>query len=221
MKKLATLLLITIIACMVLAACGSTEGINSGTEDILYNDIVYERCHDMNYNLYLYEDHSHYIGDFIEIYAYGQEFPYPVHVLNDEENVLFSPHAVWVKPGYSLPDNFGVELSSLEYVIRSEFDFNIIEDNYTEEATLLITFTETVMLEDIVDAEPSEIAGYVEYDEIRCRYTDHADMGSVYTLVGLDGNYYLNVSLNDGSDEWHKIKEEYVELITSAIPNPQ
>jgi hypothetical protein len=206
---------------MVLAACGSTEGINSGTEDILYNDIVYERCHDMNYNLYLYEDHSHYIGDFIEIYAYGQEFPYPVHVLNDEENVLFSPHATWVRPGYSLPDNFGVELSSLEYVIRSEFDFNIIEDNYTEEATLLITFTETVMLEDIVDAEPSEIAGYVEYDEIRCRYTDHADMGSVYTLASLDGNYYLNVSLNDGSDEWHKIKEEYVELITSAIPNPQ
>jgi hypothetical protein len=206
---------------MVLAACGSTEGINSGTEDILYNDIVYERCHDMNYNLYLYEDHSHYIGDFIEIYAYGQEFPYPVHVLNDEENVLFSPHATWVRPGYSLPDNFGVELSSLEYVIRSEFDFNIIEDNYTEEATLLITFTETVMLEDIVDLEPSEIAGYVEYDEIRCRYTDHADMGSVYTLASLDGNYYLNVSLNDGSDEWHKIKEEYVELITSAIPNPQ
>jgi hypothetical protein len=142
-------------------------------------------------------------------------------VLNDEENVLFSPHATWVRPGYSLPDNFGVELSSLEYVIRSEFDFNIIEDDYTEEATLLITFTETVMLEDIVDAEPSEIAEYVEYDEIRCRYTDHADMGSVYTLASLDGNYYLNVSLNDGSDEWHKIKEEYVELITSAIPNPQ
>jgi hypothetical protein len=46
-------------------------------------------------------------------------------------------------------------------------------------------------------------------------------MGSVYTLASLDGNHYLNVSLNDGSDEWHKIKEEYVELITSAIPNPQ
>ena len=223
MRKIATLLLIAIIACVALSGCVTKE-LNNGTRDILYNGIVYERCDDMNYNLYMYEDHSHYIGDFLELYAYGQEFPYPVHVLNDEENVLFSPHATWIKPGYILPDNFGVALSSIEYVIPSGLDFNIIEDDYTEVVTPLMTFTETVVLEDILEIEATEITEISEcvvYDKIRCRYVGYADMASVYTIISLEGKYYLNVRLNDGADEWHEIKEEYVELLTSAIPNPQ
>ena len=74
------------------------------------------------------------------------------------------------------------------------------------------------MLENIVETEPSEIEGYVEYDEIRFRYTHHADMASMYAICGLDGKYYLNVRQGQfGTDEWHEIKSEYVDLLTSAI----
>ena len=223
MKKTIALLLLATTACTAFVGCNlgmDDSGINSGTKDILYKGIVYERCDDAttNFNICLYEDNAWYIGDFLEIYSYGQEVPWEVYALNTEENVLYSSHAMWVKPGYSIPDNFGVEFSSVEYVVSEGIDFLIMEDNYTEEATLLATFDEVVMLEDIVEVEASEITGYVEYDEIRFKYTNHADMASMYAICGLEGKYYLNVCQGEfGTDEWHEIKAEYVDLLTSAI----
>ena len=220
MKKTLALLLTMIIACMVFTGCDSN--INSGDKNILYNGIVYERCDDKNFNICIYEDHAWYIGDFMETYNYGQELPWPVYVLNSEENVLYSSHATWVKPGYSIPDNFGVAFSSAEYVVSEGIDFRIMEDDYTETATLLINFEGVVMLENIVETEPSVISGYVEYDDIRFRYADHADLASMYAICSLDGKYYLNVRQGEyGTDEWHEIKPEYVELLTSPITKAQ
>lgn len=220
MKKTSALLITTVMACTMFAGC--TPEINNGERDILYNGVVYERCDDTNYNLYLYEDNAQYIGVFLETYAYGQQLPWDVYVLNSDANVLYSAHAEWVRAGYSLPDNFGEELSCVEYVVSEGLDFRVMEDDYTEESTLLKTFEEVVMLENIVELEPSEITGYVEYDEIRVRYTHHADMASKYTIGGLDGKYYLNICQGQyGTDEWHEIKSEYVELLTSKIENEQ
>lgn len=218
MKKTTALLLVMVIVCTALVGCSEPPTINSGKKDILYNDIVYERCDGYNFNLQFYEDNAHYIGDFMESYNFGQQLPWPVNVLNSEENVLYSSSATWVKPGYSLPDNFGVAFSSVEYVVSEGLDFLIMEDNYVEEATLLATFDSVVMLEDIVEAEASEIAECTLYDDIRFRYVDYADMASIYTIGSHDGKYYLNVCQSPyGDTEWHEIKAEYVELLTAPI----
>ena len=213
-RTLSVALILTLI-CATLAGCAPE--LNNDEKNILYNGIVYERCEGENYNVYLYEDNSWYIGDFVEVYAYGQEIPWPVHVLNGDENVLYSSHATWVKPGYAIPDNFGVPLSSLEYLVSEGLDFLIMEDNYWEEATTLKTFDTVVMLEDIVEIEPSEISEYTEHDDIRVRYTGHADMGARYCICEFEGAYYINVCGVNGEDSLHLIKPEYVELITSNI----
>lgn len=216
MKKTITLLLIMIVVGIMFSGCQAE--INSGDRDILYNGVVYERCDDANFNICLYEDNARYIGDFLETYNYGQQLPWEVYVLNGDENVLYSSNAIWVRPGYSIPDNFGVAFSSAEYVISEGIDFLVMEDNYTEEATLLVTFDGVVALEDIVETEPSEITGYTEYDDIRFRYTHHADMAVKYAICSLDGKYYLNICQGqNGTDEWHEIKQEYVGILTSAI----
>ena len=193
--------------------------INSGTDDILYNDIVYERA-DINYNLSISEEHSKYIGDFSQIYAYGQEYLYEVFVLNSEENILYSAHAIWLKPGYSLPSEYGEEFASVEYVVSEGIDFNVIPDDYSEVATLLANFESAVMLEDIIDSEASEITPSDEdiTGRIRFKYKNHADISLIFDICGFDGQYYLNVCHStDGTDNWFKIKSEYSALLTSAI----
>ena len=209
-------MLIAVLAFAMLVGC--QPELNSGERDILYNGIVYERCEGENFNVCIYEDNSWYIGDFLETYAYGQQLPWEVYVLNSEENVLYSPHATWVRPGYSIPGNFGEALACAEYVVSEGIDFLVMEDEYWEQATLLITFEDTVMLEDIVDTEAVEISGYTEYYEIRFKFVHHADMALMYSICSLDGDYYLNVCLGEyGTDAWHKIKSEYVSILTSAI----
>ncbi|MBO5907440.1 MAG: hypothetical protein J6Q85_04765 [Clostridia bacterium] len=219
MKKIIALLLVAVVVCLTFAGCSSTE-LNYETNNILYNDIVYERCVGENYNIQIFEDNASYTGVFIEIYAYGQELPWEVYVLNSEANILYSSHAIWVKPGYAIPDNFGVEFSSVEYVVPNGLDFLIMEDGYTEEVTPLMTFSGSIKLEDIVETAVSEITDYVEYDVIRFGYVDHADIKAEYDICSYEGKYYLNVRQGEyGTDELHEIKAEYVELLTSAIPN--
>jgi hypothetical protein len=216
MKKAVALLLVMVFACMTLAGC--SPEINCNDRDVLYKEIVYQRCDDFNYNISLYEDNARYIGDFLETYSNGNILPWAVYALNGDEDVLYSSHATWVKPGYALPANFGEELSCAEYVVSSGIDYLIMEDNYTETATTLITFEGSVKLEDIVQTAPSELSEYVEYDTIRFRYAHRADMALLYTLCGHDGKYYLNVRQGQyGSNEWHEIKPEYVDVLTSKI----
>lgn len=219
MKKIIALILTVIMACAVLAGCSSKTDKND--EDVLYNGIVYKRCDDESFDLKLYEDNARYIGDFMESYDNGYQIPWSVYVLNGDENVLYSSKAIWLKPGYSLPENFGEEFSSVEYVVSEGIDFLIMEDDYKETATLLKTFETGVKLEDVVETDPSEISGYTEYDRVRFRYKNHANIASLYTICALDGEYYLNVRKADGANEWHKIKPEYVELLTSVISKGQ
>ena len=209
--------MILIIISAMLFGC-SEEPLNSGEKNILYNGIVYERDPELNYNLRLYEDEAWYVGEFSETYGFGQQLPWPVYVLDGKENVLYTSHAKWVKPGYSFPDNFGEEFSSVEYVVSEGIDFRIMEDDYSEVATLLKTFEGGVTLDDIIEPEPSYISGYVEYDEIRFKYKHHPNMAALYVIASLDGKYYLNVCQGVlGTDEWHEIKSEYVDLLTSLI----
>ena len=221
MKKITALFLVAIIVCFMFAGCAAGSGISG--KDILHNGIVYKRVEGGNFNIVLNESNSHYIGDFLETYYdQGYQFPWPVYALNSEENVLYSSHATWVKPGYSLPDNFGEAFSTVEYVITHGIDFSIMEDNYSEEATLLKTFDKVVKLEDIVEREPSVIEGYKEHDNIRFKYANHADISTIYTICELDGKYYLNVCQDGhGATEWHEIKSEYVDLLASCIPSAQ
>lgn len=221
MKKTIALFLMTTVACTAFVGCipeMDNSEMGDVEEKIIYNGVEYEEYDDSNFNLCLYEDNASYIGDYLEGYDNGYVLPWEVYALNKEANVLYSPYTIWVKPGYEIPDNFGVAFSSVEYVVSEGIDFLIMEDNYTEEATLLATFDKVVKLEDIVEAEASEITGYVTYDDIRFKYTDHADMASMYTICGLEGKYYLNISQAPfGTDEWHEIKPEYVDLLTSTI----
>ena len=193
--------------------------INSGTDDILYNDIVYERA-DINYNLSISEEHAKYIGDFSQIYAYGQEVLYEVYVLNGDENLLFTAHATWLKPGYTAPSEYGEDFASVEYVVSEGIDFNVIPDNYKEDATLLANFDGAVRLEDIIESEASDISPAFEdiKGSIRFKYKNHADLALIFDIYGSDGQYYLNVCHStEGTDTWFKIKPEYVDLLTSAM----
>ena len=210
-----------IICCVIYLADGPT--INSGSRDALYNDIDYERSELSNYNISLFENNAKYVGDFMETYDYGQELAWEVYVLNDEANVLYSAHAVWVKPGYSFPGDFGEEFSSVEYVVTDGTNFLGIEDDgYTEKVTPLAIFDKNVKLEDIVEAESDELTGYTEYGYVRFIYKNHADMALYYKLCSIDGQYYLNIrQAGTGADAFFKIRAEYVDLLTSAIVSNQ
>lgn len=216
MKKIVALALVAAFACMLLAGCNVE--INNGSEDILYNDIVYERFDGLSYNLKFSEEHSRYIGDFLETYNYGQQLPWEVYALNDEETVLYSAHAVWLKPGYRLPEEFGEEFSSVEYVVSEGIDFLVMEDAYTEEVTPLADFEGSVKLEDIVESQPSDITEFTEHDTVRFVYKNHADILLYFTLCSADGKYYLNVCHSeDGTTALFEIRPQYVSLLTAAV----
>jgi hypothetical protein len=211
-----------VIALVIIACCvfylNYDTSINSGTDNILYNKIVYERSDFTSYNTEVIEDHSKYIGDFAQLYAYGQEVLYEVRVLNDDANVLYSAHAVWVKPGHVTPGDFGEEFSSVSYVVPNGLDFLVIEDDYSEEVTPLANFDGSIKLEDVVEIEASEVTEYTEHNYIRFVLKNYADLTLGYALCEAEGKYYLNVCKSGtGEDELHEIKAEYVELLTSAI----
>ena len=158
MKKTIALILIAVLLGMFLVGCASE--INSGTEDILYNDIVYERFTLSNYNIAFTEENATYVGDFL-----------------------------------------------------------VIEDDYKEYVTKLATFDKSVKLEDILAAEPSDITEFTEFDSIRFKYKNHADMELFFTLCSSEDRYYLNVKEeNTGESRLYEIKSEYTKLLTSAIP---
>ena len=161
-----------------------------------------------------------------QIYAYGQEWIYDVFQLNDEANVLYTPHATFVKQGYEHPSLFGEDIATAEYVVSEGIDFKGIPDEYTETATLLATFDNSVRLEDIIESEPSDITITEEQvkkcDEIRMKYKNHADLYMVFYIYGADGQYYLDIcdydfENNVANHQWFKINPEYVGLLTSAI----
>ena len=218
MRKIIALILISALACMMLAGCSNE--INDGSRDALYNDVVYERSQFPNYNLAITEDNAKYIGDFIETYDSGYQLPWEVYVLNSEENVLYSAHAVWIKPGYAFPSEFGEDFLSADYVVTEGIDFLVMEDEYKEIVTHLTTFDGSVKLENIIETEASDVSGYTEHDYIRLTYKNHANMSLYLTLCSLDGQYYLNVRQGaDGEDALFKINPEYVDLFTSVITN--
>ena len=72
MKKKVALLLATSLA--MLTGVGCYEEINSGIRDILYNDIVYERCDEYCYNVSFTENNAKYIGVFLETIITGTNF---------------------------------------------------------------------------------------------------------------------------------------------------
>jgi hypothetical protein len=219
MKPIVSAFLI-ILGCVIFLSCHSN--INSGADDILYNDIVYERTEVPNYNLEFTEDNAKYVGDFIETYDYGQELPWPVYALNSDENVLYSAHAVWVKPGYVFPKEFGEEFLSVDYVVTEGLDFLVIEDDYKETVTPLSTFTGSVKLEDIIASEPSDVTEFTEYAFIRLIYKNHANMRLYLKLCSSGGKYYLNVRQGEnGTTALFEIKSEYVDLLTSQITQGQ
>lgn len=210
--------IIVIIACVIYLNYDYPT-INSGTDNILYNDIVYERT-SPKYNLEISDKNAEYIGDFKEILEYGQEVLLPVHVLNSDANILYS-HDIWLKPGYSLPSEYGEEFISVEYVASEGTDFSIIPDESSENVTHLSTFEGSVRLEDIIESEASDVAPAEDniYGGIRFFYKNHADLRLIFAIGSIDGQYYLDVRHStEGTHIWYKIKPEYVDLLTSAIP---
>lgn len=212
--------LLIIAGCVIYLSCDTS--INNGAEDVLYNDIVYERTEFPNYNLEITEDNAKYVGDFMETYNYGQELPWEVYALNSEENVLYSAHAVWIKPGYVFPKEFGEEFSSVDYVVTEGIDFLVMEDDYKEEVTPLTTFTGSVKLEDIIASKPSDVTEFTEHAFIRLIYKNHANMRLYYQLCSAEGKFYLNVRQGtDGATALFEIKPEYVDLLTSEVTKGQ
>jgi hypothetical protein len=161
-----------------------------------------------------------------EIYAYGQEYIYDVYQLNDEAIFLYTPHASFVKSGYSQPSIFGEEFTYVEYVVSEGIDFSGIPDDYKEEATLLANFDTSVKLEDVIETEPTDIKvseeAIEECNEIRFKYKNYSDVFALFYIYGVDGDYYLdicdyNFEDNTANHQWYKIKPEYVDLLTSAM----
>jgi hypothetical protein len=211
-----------IVGCVIYLNYDTTINSEENPDNIEYNEIVYERV-EIDYNLAITEDNSKYIGDYSQLYAYGQEYLYEVRVLNSEENMLYTAHATFLRPGYSLPTPFGEEFTGAEYVVSEGIDFQVIPDDYTEVATPLATFDGSVKLEDIVESESSDITVSEEVidecDEIRFAYKNHVDIFLLLVIYNHEGQYYLNVRNPAGdTHEWFKIKPEYVDLLTSAIP---
>ena len=214
-----------ILGCVLYLAHDTTINSDENPENIEYNGIIYERT-ELDYNLTISEKNAKYIGDYSQLYAYGQEYLYEVRVLNGEENILYTPHATFLKPGYTPPSPYGEEFTSVEYVVSEGNDFNGMPDNYVEEATLLATFEGSVRLEDIIESTSSDITVSKEAieacDEVRFAYKNHADIFLLLTIYNHEGQYYLSVChATEGTPEWFKIKPEYVALLTSAIPNAQ
>lgn len=211
-----------IVGCVIYLNYDTTINCEDDPNNIEYNELVYERV-DIDYNLAITEDNSKYVGDYSQIYAYGQEYLYEVRVLNGEENMLYTAHATFLKPGYSLPTPFGEEFTGAEYVVSEGIDFQVIPDDYTEVATPLVTFQGSVKLEDIVESESSDITVSEdvidECNEIRFAYKNHKDVFLLLVIYNYEGQYYLNVRNPSGDTcEWFKIKPEYVDVLTSAIP---
>ena len=218
MKKTIALCLLIILLCAFCSGCAPV--INNGTEDILYNGIVYERYGYMDYNIEISEEHAFYIGDFVETYKYGQELPWEVYAMNEDADILYTAYMTWLKPGYEVPKYFGEEFSSVEYVIPHGINFAIIPDDYSEEVTPLKDFEGSVKLEDIIKTDITEVTEYTEHNCLRFFYKNHRDLRVLLDICSADGKYYLNVRYGDeGFDELHEIKPEYVELLTSAIPD--
>jgi hypothetical protein len=195
--------------------------LNHGEYNVEYNGVTYERTL-LDYNLDISEENAKYIGDYGEIYAYGQEYTWELRVLNSEANMLYTPHATFLKPGYSMPSPYGEDFVSAEYVVSEGIDFKGMPDDYTEKATLLATFDKSVKLEDIIESEPTEITiseeDLKECNEIRFKYKNHADIFVVLAIYNYEGDYYLDVRhAKDGTHNWFKIKPEYVDLLTSAM----
>ena len=208
-----------IIGCVIYLNIDFT--LNKGEEDVTYNGIVYERV-DLHYNIEHSEENAKKIGSYGQIYAYGQEYIYDLYQLN--ENILYTPHATFFKSGYPQPSLFGEDLASAEYVVSEGINFKGMPDDYTEEATLLATFDKSVKLEDIIESEPSDIIvseeAFKECNEIRFRYKNHDGLYLMLYIYGVDGVFYLDICdyVDDVENhKWHKIKPEYLSLLTSAI----
>ena len=214
-----------ILGCVIYLNYDTTINSDEDPNNIEYNEIVYERV-DIDYNLAITEDNSRYVGDYSQLYAYGQEYLFEVRVLNGEENMLYTAHATFLKPGYSLPTPFGEEFTGAEYVASEGIDFQVIPDDYEEVATPLATFEGSVKLEDILESETSDITVSEEVidecDEIRFAYKNHADVFLLLVIYNHEGEYYLDVRSPAGdAHQWFKIRSEYVDLLTSAIPKKQ
>jgi hypothetical protein len=220
-----------VIALAIIAGCviylnyDNTINSEENYNNIEYNGMIYERV-DIDYNLAITEDNAKYVGDYSQLYAYGQEHLFEVRVLNGEANMLYTAHATFLKPGYSLPTPFGEEFSGAEYVVSEGIDFQVIPDDYTEVATPLATFDGSVKLEDIVESEPVDITVSEEVidecNEIRFAYKNHVDIFLRLVIYNHEGQYYLDVRSPEGdTHEWFKIKPEYVAILTSAITTAQ
>lgn len=214
-----------IIGCVIYLNYDTTINSDDNPNNIEYNEIIYERVL-IDYNLAITEDNSKYIGDYSQLYAYGQEYLYEVRVLNGEANMLYTAHATFLKPGYSLPTPFGEEFTGAEYVVSEGIDFQVIPDDYTEVATPLATFDGSVKLEDIVESEPVDITVSEEVidecNEIRFAYKNHVDIFLRLVIYNHEGQYYLDVRNPAGDTHgWFKIKPEYVSILTSAITTAQ
>ena len=215
--------ILIIIACVIYLNTDLT--LNKGENDITYNGVVYERV-SLHYNISHTEVNSKKIGSYGQVVAYGQEWLYDVYQLNDELNILYTPHATFAKQGYPYPSLFGEDIASAEYVVSEGRDLKGMPDDYTETATLLDTFDNSVRLEDIIESQPSDITiteeEVEECNEIRMRYKNHADLYMIFYIYGADGQYYLDIcdydfENNVANHQWFKIKPEYVGLLTSAI----
>ena len=222
---------VIIIACIIYLNTDFT--LNKGEEDITYNGVVYERVN-AHYNIVISEKNAKYIGIYGQLYAYGQVYNYDVYQVNDEANILYTPHTTFVRSGYSLPSIFGEEYSYVEYVVSEGTDFAGMPDDYTEEATLLATFDKSVKLEDVIETEPSNITvskvDIDNCDEIRFKYKNHSDVFATFYIYGVEGNYYLDICEYDydaedlenaANHQWYKIKPEYVDLLTSAMTDAE
>ena len=224
MRKIPLRVIIPIaIAVAIIIACviylNHDFSINSGEFDVLYNDIVYVRA-EPSYNLKISEENAKYSGgDYAEVYAYGQEVLWEIYVLNEDENLLYSSIYVWAKPGYEVPQDFGEEFSSVNYVVSEGADFLIMPDVYVETVNeRLADFESGITLEDIVFEEATEVESFTYHGSIRFDLTNHKDLSLYYDLCKAGDKYYLNVMQNpDGADALYEIRPEYVELLTSLI----
>lgn len=195
---------------------------NKGEENVTYNGILYERV-DLHYNIEHSEENAKKIGLYGQIYAYGQEYMYDLYQLN--ENILYTPHTTFLKSGYPQPSLFGEDLADAEYVVSEGINFKGMPDDYVEEVTPIATFDKSVKLEDIIEIDPSDISvskeEFEKCDEIRFHYKNHDGLYLMLYIYGVDGNYYLDICdyVDDVENhKWHKIKPEYVDVITAAIP---
>ena len=84
-----------IIGCVIYLNYDNTINSEENPNNIEYNGTIYERIL-IDYNLAITEDNSKYIGDYSQLYAYGQEYLYEVRTLNSEKNMLYTAHATFL-----------------------------------------------------------------------------------------------------------------------------